>query len=261
MRTHHSWFHAAGLCLFVCAPPLAHAQPKKEPPKKEAPKEDPMMQEARRLFDEAEVHYKLQEFETALSKYKESYRLTLAPALLFNIGQCYRQMERYEEALKAYQSFLREQPDTPNRARVEELIQETETAQAAAVAAATAASQPATGPGGTTTVVIKESANSKLPALVLYGAAGLAGATGLAFSAGAFLAARDSREFQEQSFTNSEDVVAASTRGRRLAAAADVAFVVAAGAGISGFILGKRAKQEKAALLLSPGGLAVSARF
>src|SRR5262249_44458780 len=52
-----------------------------------------------------------------------------APELLFNIGQCYRNLGRYEEATKSYQAFLRVTPNAPNRAKVEALIAEMEAAR------------------------------------------------------------------------------------------------------------------------------------
>jgi tetratricopeptide (TPR) repeat protein len=79
------------------------------------------------LFDAAEKNYALQEYEEALSKYKEAYRLSEQPDLLYNIAQCYRQLNRYDEAIKSYQSFLRlGTADDALRQRVEGFIKESE---------------------------------------------------------------------------------------------------------------------------------------
>src|SRR5688572_11276621 len=83
-------------------------------------------EQAKARFLEAETHYKLQEFEQALLGYKEAYRLSQRPALLFNIGQCLRRLDRYEEALRAYRSYLRDAPEGSRRQEAEELIRDLE---------------------------------------------------------------------------------------------------------------------------------------
>src|SRR5262249_46175733 len=82
--------------------------------------------EAQAKYDEAERYYKLGEFEEALSLYRDSYLLSGAPELLFNIGQCHRQLKSYEEALKSYKAYLRDVPDSPVRADAESFIKQME---------------------------------------------------------------------------------------------------------------------------------------
>ena len=77
-------------------------------------------------YEEAERYYKLAEFETDLALYRESYLLSGEPELLFNIGQCNRQLLRYEEALKSYKAYLRDVPNSPSRENIERLINEVE---------------------------------------------------------------------------------------------------------------------------------------
>ena len=79
---------------------------------------------ARALFEEAEIHYRLQEFEAALNKYKEAYTLSKLPGHLVNIGQCYRQLGRYREALLSFQSFLDEVPGSSLRPQLERIMEE-----------------------------------------------------------------------------------------------------------------------------------------
>jgi len=81
---------------------------------------------ARKIFREAEVHFNLQEFEKALSLYKQAYKLKPLPGFLFNIGQCQRYLGQYQEALFSYRIYLARMKDPPNRAQVEGLIKETE---------------------------------------------------------------------------------------------------------------------------------------
>ena len=58
----------------------------------------------------------------ALDDFKEAYRLKDDPVFLYNIAQCYRIMNKNEEALNFYRSYLRRAPDAPNRAEVETKI-------------------------------------------------------------------------------------------------------------------------------------------
>lgn len=83
---------------------------------------------AKALFEEADKYYKLGEYETALSMYREAYLLTNESVILFNVGQCYRLLNKYKDAIHTYQSFLLDVPDTPLRADVEQLISEMEEA-------------------------------------------------------------------------------------------------------------------------------------
>ena len=64
------------------------------------------------------------DFSTALAQYNKAYALLPLPGLLFNIGQCYRNLNRSQEAINAFKIYLEESPDARNRPAVEKLIQE-----------------------------------------------------------------------------------------------------------------------------------------
>ena len=84
--------------------------------------------EARARFLAGQSHYNLNEFNEALLEFKEAYRLFPDPVFLYNLGQCERQLDHYDEAILFYRSFLRNQPKAPNRAEVQRKIEEMETA-------------------------------------------------------------------------------------------------------------------------------------
>ncbi len=63
---------------------------------------------ARQRFEAGSKLYNLRDYEKALEEFKAVYLLTGEPALLFNIGQCERQLERFADARKSFMSFLRE---------------------------------------------------------------------------------------------------------------------------------------------------------
>jgi tetratricopeptide (TPR) repeat protein len=129
-----------GLCF---ASTQVQAQPKKPDPV------NAQMEQAKALFAQGEDHFKLGEYEKALEAYKESYKLSHAPLLLLNMGQCQVKLNQYEEAKHSYEALLREDPNTVYRAEVEgkivemdRLIAEEKAKQEAASQAMLAASQP-----------------------------------------------------------------------------------------------------------------------
>jgi tetratricopeptide (TPR) repeat protein len=93
--------------LLLCAPAFADATA-----------------EAREHFRKAQTHYALGEFEEAAREFRETYRLREEPAILFNIGQAYRQMRQWQQAYFHYRQYLSKQPDAPNRAETESLVEQ-----------------------------------------------------------------------------------------------------------------------------------------
>src|SRR5690242_9101132 len=55
--------------------------------------------------------YNLSEWSAALGELEQAYLAKPDPVLLFNIGQCQRQLADYEGAENSYRAFLRESPD------------------------------------------------------------------------------------------------------------------------------------------------------
>jgi len=84
------------------------------------------LQEARALTSEATIEYNVGRFEQALNLYTKAYERLPKPALLFNLGQCQRQLGHHERALFFFHGYLREKPDAPNRALVEQLIEDSQ---------------------------------------------------------------------------------------------------------------------------------------
>lgn len=82
---------------------------------------------------QADVLYKLGQFEQALAAYSAAYEDYPAAGLLFNIGQCHKNLKSWERARFFFEGYLRERPDTANRAVVEELIAETRREEALAL--------------------------------------------------------------------------------------------------------------------------------
>lgn len=75
-------------------------------------------------FQRGKVAFDLGHFEEALRQYETAYRLLPAPKMLFNIGQCHRNLNHYEQALFAFRRYRRELPGAPNVASVDKLLVE-----------------------------------------------------------------------------------------------------------------------------------------
>lgn len=106
------------VALSLGAPP-AFAQPAQPTQPSAADTE-----KARALFDEGTEAYKLGNFEKALAAYEAAHKLFPAPQFLFNIAQCYFQLQNWDRAIFFFEGYLREVPDASNRALVDDLIRE-----------------------------------------------------------------------------------------------------------------------------------------
>jgi tetratricopeptide (TPR) repeat protein len=84
------------------------------------------LEDARKLTSQAMVEYNVGRFEQALDLYTKAYERLPKPALLFDLGQCHRQLGHYERALFFFHGYLREQPDAPNRALAEKLLDDSQ---------------------------------------------------------------------------------------------------------------------------------------
>ncbi|MDX2012253.1 MAG: hypothetical protein SFW67_18805 [Myxococcaceae bacterium] len=102
------------LVLLLALSPSALAQKKKV---------DPVEQQARGLFAEAQKAYDVGEFERALTLYSDAYKLKALPGFLFNIAQCHRQLGNYERAAFFYGRFIDNSNTTaPNVELARELL-------------------------------------------------------------------------------------------------------------------------------------------
>ena len=79
---------------------------------------------AREHLKAGQTHYALGEFQAAIDEFREVYRLKQEPGLLFNMGQAWRQLHEWQQALFNYRQYLNLKPDAPNRAEVEELVEQ-----------------------------------------------------------------------------------------------------------------------------------------
>lgn len=94
------------LCAFAV---LALAGPALADPPIARPK-DPA---ALKHLDVATKLYDIRSFEQAIEEYKAGALVEPAAVFDYDLGQCYRQLHKYKDAIWHYQRFLKESPQTP----------------------------------------------------------------------------------------------------------------------------------------------------
>jgi tetratricopeptide (TPR) repeat protein len=98
---------------------------------------------AKRAYREGTRLYDVADFRGALEAFKKAYLNFEEPTILFNIGQCYRQLGEKSEAIRFYRTYLRNLPDSSNADEVKRIITTLEHALAEERAEAAAREQAA----------------------------------------------------------------------------------------------------------------------
>jgi tetratricopeptide (TPR) repeat protein len=93
--------------------------------------DDAATKAAKKHYDKGEKLFNLGRYDAALDEYQKAFDAKPVPAFLFNIGQCYRNLGDFEQAVFSFKRFLKLEPDAPNRERVENLIDDLEAKMAA----------------------------------------------------------------------------------------------------------------------------------
>ncbi len=84
-------------------------------------------QQAKELFENGKKAYNVGDFAQAITHWKKGYELVGDGLFLFNMAQAHRQLKQYEQALFLYKAYLREVPNAENKDSVDQRIQELET--------------------------------------------------------------------------------------------------------------------------------------
>jgi tetratricopeptide (TPR) repeat protein len=88
--------------------------------------DDPAMKAAKRHFDRGEKLFALGRFDDALDEYQKAFDAKPIPDFLFNIGQCYRNLGDYDQAIFSFKKYLKLEPDAPDKEKVDKLISDLE---------------------------------------------------------------------------------------------------------------------------------------
>src|SRR3954471_23612134 len=83
---------------------------------------DPDEEAARRHFALGLSHYDAGEYQAALTEFDAVKRFHDSPALDYNIARCYDRLERYQEAVAAYERYVTQKPDAADAAQTRERI-------------------------------------------------------------------------------------------------------------------------------------------
>ncbi|HEY2743589.1 MAG TPA: tetratricopeptide repeat protein [Polyangia bacterium] len=83
---------------------------------------DPDEEAARRHFERGLTHYDAGEYQAALDEFDAVKRFRDSPALDYNIARCYDRLERYPEAVAAYERYVTQKPDASDAAEIKERI-------------------------------------------------------------------------------------------------------------------------------------------
>jgi tetratricopeptide (TPR) repeat protein len=108
-------------CL-LAVPGPGHAKPRPQG----SSKADPDLERAKKLFYQGRQLFDLRRFDQALEKYEAAFEAKALPEFLFNIGQCHRNLDNFDEAIFSFRRFLQLEPETPRREQIEALIAELE---------------------------------------------------------------------------------------------------------------------------------------
>jgi len=226
---------------------------------------------AREHYQKGTRAYDLGHYDEAVKEYEAAYRAKDDPALLFNIAQAYRLSGDNAAAVRAYKSFLRRVPEAPNRGEVEKRIADLQKSMAeqarpkegaAEVTPAPAEATPAPKPqpepkpserSSASAVGEKEAPSGR--GLRIAGLSLLAiGAAGLVVGATFVALAKSANDDVNNPPNNRFDPSAEDRRDRYQTV--DVVFFaiggVAAAAGITLFLLGRRAG-KRVAMSPTPG--------
>jgi tetratricopeptide (TPR) repeat protein len=83
-------------------------------------------EEARQLFEQGRQAYDAGRYDEAAAAFRRAYLLSGRPALLYNIGQSELRGEHHDEALEAFEGYLRQatDDDPARRSEVEERVRQ-----------------------------------------------------------------------------------------------------------------------------------------
>jgi tetratricopeptide (TPR) repeat protein len=80
------------------------------------------LEAAKAHFAVAQAYYDEANYADALKEFKEAYRLSKRPALLYNIGACHERLDQLSDAIEAFEQYLREMPTASDRVQVQTRI-------------------------------------------------------------------------------------------------------------------------------------------
>lgn len=105
----------------LAGPPAAAPETAAEP--STGPVEDDSVARAMAAYERGTKNYNAAQYEEALADFTEAASLYASPDFQYNIGLCYEKLGKYDEAIRAFSTYLRAKPDAEDRPNVENRIQ------------------------------------------------------------------------------------------------------------------------------------------
>jgi tetratricopeptide (TPR) repeat protein len=99
---------------FLCVSGVAHAG------------DDAATRSSKKHYERGEKLFALGKFDDALAEYQQAFDAKPLPDFLYNIGQCYRNLDDLDQAIFSFKKYLKLAPDAPDRDKVEKLIADLE---------------------------------------------------------------------------------------------------------------------------------------
>lgn len=124
-------FGLTGALLVALAPRPLRAEPIASPDAEEPatdPAQDEQIERAMAAYQRGTNNYNLALYEAALADFTEAASLYASPDFQYNIGLCYEKLDKYDDAIRAFATYLRAKPDAEDRPDVENRIHELEQA-------------------------------------------------------------------------------------------------------------------------------------
>jgi tetratricopeptide (TPR) repeat protein len=214
------------------------AQPAEQTPEDSPDKRSDL---ARSYYEKGLVRFNLADYDGAVEIFKEGYAKTGAAGFLFDIAQAYRLSGDCASALNFYRSYLRANPDSRSRDRIESRMEEM---KACAKPKETATSTGALSPEPNVVAIPlpepppeSSAGRTRIVGTVLF-ALGFAGVgAGVYFQAQATSAADKITALSRAGgeWTPADEAI--QTRGQRMSTASIIAYAVGAAAAIAGTAL------------------------
>lgn len=224
-------------------------------------------QDAKKLFLKAEGHFAAGEFSEALALYQRAYQIKPLPGFHFNMGQCHRNLDQFEEAIEQFNLYLKKSNPPKHRADAEELIRACEAERQRALEAELLETpQPASlpaDPGAGAESAPPTDNRRKLPPLYFWSGVGLTGALAITGTITGALSLGKSSSYSDPS-TPREELQGLKDSGESLRTASTVTFILAlataAGTVVTYFYTDFGSKKGLVSATPLPGGGAVVLR-
>src|SRR5690606_12007466 len=91
-------------------------------PEETETRDNPQLQRAMQAYERGVRNYNEARYEEALADFQEASTLFASPDFQYNIVQCYEKLDKPEEAIRAFETYLRAKPEASDRANVEDRI-------------------------------------------------------------------------------------------------------------------------------------------